>query len=90
MNIHDIKVGDNLKEIRRSVIQKDEDIMISPLPSFCCSVYKQVYNLDNSQDVLYMKADSNGIITHITNELSKAVDIAEANRAMAFIINNLA
>jgi len=46
--------------------------------------------LDNSQDVLYMKADSNGIITHITNELSKAVDIAEANRAMAFIINNLA
>lgn len=88
--IHDIKIGDNLKECKRKLYLTENPYVISALPSFCCSEWEEGENLDNKKDKLYFLTDESGIVIDITDQLSKAVDCEQANKTIDFILANFA
>lgn len=89
LNIHDIKIGDNFIKLKKEIYKdENEDIILSTLPSFCNSEYKEIYDYNNKNDKLYIRADKQDIIVDITDKFNVAVNVQEATNMLNFILDN--
>ena len=85
MTLKDIKIGQNIKEIRKTTFNVD-NIVIERFPSFCNSSYLSARDLDNGKEI-FLKA-INGIIVDITENISEAYNKQEAEKTLDFILSN--
>jgi len=90
MTVHDVKIGDDYKELGRKLAKdscKPNALNLCKLPSFMCSEYIKLYNMDNEKEAVYIKVKDGVIvdIRHCMNEVYNE-DVARAN--MEEILNN--
>lgn len=87
MKLESIKVGMNYSEVRRNII-KSENLIISNLPAFCNSNYMIAENLDTKEKIYVLRDFETGIITDVTTNYDKAVNIDQAQRNIKEILYN--
>lgn len=76
MKISDIKLGQDLKQIKEQA-KKTDNIVISVLPSFMGSDYISIKDLKTNVTV-YVLVDEEHIITRITNNVEEVTELKRA------------
>lgn len=82
-----IKIGMKYQYIRNEII-KSENLIISALPSFCGSDYEEAENLETKEKVYVLWDYDTGIITDVTEDFNKAVNVDRAERNIKEILHN--
>lgn len=86
-NLSSIKIGMKYQDVRNKIIKSD-NLTISCLPAFCNSNYNVAENL-NTKERLYILRDYNtGVITDVTTDYHKAVNVKAAQRNISEILYN--
>lgn len=87
MKLSSIKVGMNYSEVRRNII-KSENFIISNLPAFCNSDYMVAENLVTKEKVYVLRNFETGVITDVTTDYNKAVNVESAEMNIKEILQN--
>lgn len=82
-----IKVGMKYQDVRNEII-KSNNLIMSCLPAFCNSNYDVAENFDTKEKVYVLKDYDTGIITDVTTDYCKAVNVETAQRNIHKIIYN--
>lgn len=72
-----IKAGMKYQYVRNEII-KSTNLIMSCLPAFCNSDYDVVENLDTKEKVYILRNYDTGIITDVTADYYKAVNVETA------------
>lgn len=84
-NLKSIKVGMKYQYVRNEII-KSENLVITCLPAFCNSEYDIVENLDTKETIYILRDFYTGIITEVTDQYEKAVNVETASRNISEIL----
>lgn len=84
MKLSDIKIGADYKAVRKLTHKSDNDIIITPFPSFCNSEWLIAEDLGTKEKLYLLVRD--GIIVDITKDHSKTYDYEQAERTLNFIL----
>lgn len=87
MKLSSIKVGMKYQYVRHEV-NKSSNLVIHCLPTFCWSDYMVVENLDTKEKIYVLKDYDTGIITDVTDDYNKAVDVERADKNISEILYN--
>lgn len=87
MKLTDIKVGMDYREVKKQII-KSENLVMSCLPAFCGSDYHVVKNLDTKEKIYVLRDYDTGIITDVTEDYNKAVNVESAEMNIKEILHN--
>ncbi len=82
-----IKVGMKYQIIRNEIIKSD-NLIIGCLPAFCNSNYNVVENLDTKEKVYVLRDYDTDIITDVTADYYKIVNVETAQRNISEILYN--
>lgn len=82
-----IKVGMKYQHVRNEII-KSENLIMTCLLAFCNSDYDVVENLDTKEKIYVLRDFDTGIITDVTKEYSKAVNVDRAEWNIKEILRN--
>ena len=82
-----IKVGMKYQYVRNEII-KSENLIMTCLPAFCNSDYDVVENLDTKEKIYVLRNYDTGIITDVTEDYNKAVNVDSAERNIKEILYN--
>lgn len=84
MKLSDIKIGADYKSVKKSTHRDDNDIIITPFPSFCNSSWLIAEDLETKERLYLLVRD--GIIVDITKDHSKTYDYDRAEKMLDFIL----
>lgn len=84
MKLSDIKIGADYKAVRKETHKEDNDIIITPFPSFCNSKWLIAEDLGTKEKLYLLVRDS--IIIDITKDHLKTYDYEQAERTLNFIL----
>lgn len=84
MKLSDIKIGADYKTVRKETHKEDNDIIITPFPSFCNSEWLIAEDLETREKIYLLVKD--GVIADITKDHSKTFDYDQAERTLNFIL----
>lgn len=82
-----IKVGMKYQDVRNEII-KSNNLVMTCLPTFCNSDYDVAENLDTKQKLYLLRDYNTGIITDVTTDYCKAVNVEAAQRNINEILYN--
>lgn len=82
-----IKVGMKYQYVRNEII-KSENLIINCLPAFYGSDYVVVGNIDTKEKIYILRDYDTGIITDVTEDYNKAVNVDMAERNIKEILYN--
>ncbi len=85
--LNSIKVGMKYLYVKNKVI-KSKNMVMTCLPVFCNSDYNIVENLDTKEKLYILRDYNTGIITDVTSDYSKAVNIERAKRTIKEMLYN--
>lgn len=84
MKLSDIKIGVDYKAVRKLTHRNDNDIIITPFPSFCNSEWLIAEDLGTKEKLYLLVRDS--IIVDVTKDHSKTYDYEQAEKTLNFIL----
>lgn len=87
MRLSDIKIGMKYSNVRNKIM-KSKNLIISALPTFCSSNYEVAENLSTKEKVYVLWNYDTGIITDVTDDYNKAVNVDKAQRNLNEILHN--
>lgn len=87
MKLSDIKIGMKYPTVRKKII-KTKNIVISVLPAFCNSNYEVAEDLNTKEKVYVLWDYDTGVITDVTDDYCKAVNVKQAERNIEEILHN--
>lgn len=87
MKLTDIKVGMKYDDVRNQII-KTEHLVIGALPSCCMSDYEVAENLETKAKVYVLYDYDTEIITDVTDDYYKAVNVETMSRNIQEILYN--
>lgn len=88
MKLSDIQIGMKYKEVRDRIIHETEDLVVGALPNFCGSNYHCAENLTTKEKIYILYDYDTDIITDVTKDFTKAVNLERAERNMQEILKN--
>lgn len=77
--LNNIEVGMKYQDVRNEII-KTKNLVMSCLPAFCRINYNLVENLDTKEKVYVLRDFDTGIITDVTEDYNKAVNVDRTER----------
>lgn len=86
-NLKSIKIGMKYQYVRNEII-KSNNLVMTCLPAFCNSEYDIVENLDTKEKIYILRDYDTGIITEITDQYEKAVNVETASKNISEILHN--
>ena len=82
-----IKVGMIYQDVRNEII-KSNNLVMGCLPAFCDSDYNVAENLDTKEKIYVLRNYDTGIITDVTTDYYKAVNVETVQRNISEILYN--